>query len=77
MASSMKLYLGVALRAGLLRAPLPLGPAEAGLLRTLRIPNAEDQTLSARWQSLIVPRRQGPLPPAAVAAAWPAAKAPP
>lgn len=32
--------LGVALRAGELRAPLSLGPAVAGLLRTLRIPNA-------------------------------------
>jgi len=32
--------LGVALRAGLLRAPLSLDPATAGLLRTLHIPNA-------------------------------------
>jgi len=42
--------LGVALRAGLLRAPLPLGPAKTGLLRTLHIPNATP-TSSARWQS--------------------------
>jgi hypothetical protein len=32
--------LGVALRAGLLLAPLTLGPARAGLLRTVHIPNA-------------------------------------
>ena len=31
---------GVALRAGLLRAPLSLDPGTPGLLRTLRIPNA-------------------------------------
>jgi hypothetical protein len=31
---------GVALRAGLLRAPHPLGPGKPVLLRTLHIPNA-------------------------------------
>ncbi len=68
--------MGVALRAGLMRAPLPLGPAKAGLLRTLHIPNAKYRRKSVRWLAvLIVPRRQGPL--AWLAAAWPAAKTPP
>jgi len=41
--------LGVALRAGLLRAPLPLGLPSGKPLRALHIPNAE---LSARLQSV-------------------------
>ena len=69
--------LGVALRAGLLRAPLPLGPAEAGLLGTLHIPNAGRSNIALSLAVLHCATASRSAPAAVLAAAWPAAKAPP